>query len=255
MLAGMAAGAVHGGLTGGISGAVRGAAFGGLMGAGMGVGTQVFGPSFAIAALGASAAYTGATQGWEGLGYMAGGIFGGVAGYQLGTSIGQNNIILSETGQSGQAAGPYDPKLSIKQNCIKKLYEEGRFQEAVDTVYEAYDLKYGKGIAKYNPDLPSGTQGLTAGNKSGVTKLEVGPGAFLNPKTGGLDSSRLVGTIYHEGVHVTQFEGGNIWNLSRPGAEIQAYSLTLQHARSLELSPDVQNYYRSRILDYKAQLK
>jgi len=96
--------------------------------------------------------------------------------------------------------------------------------------------------------MPLGTAGVTSGTLSGVKSLTIGPEAFLNPFSRTLDPSRLSGTLYHEGVHVGQFNNGSIWNMSRGAVEAQAYGRTLVHSSSLELSTDVKSYYKLRYM-------
>ena len=60
---------------------------GAFMGANIGIGVNLFGQGFAYAALGAATIYTAATEGWDGLAYMAGGMLGSSIGYQAAMAI------------------------------------------------------------------------------------------------------------------------------------------------------------------------
>jgi RHS repeat-associated protein len=84
VLAGMVAGAVYGGLEGGARGALIGATIGAATG-----GIASIGTPFAIATFVAGIGYTAATQGWEGLGYMAGSIVGSMVGASATNAIGE----------------------------------------------------------------------------------------------------------------------------------------------------------------------
>jgi len=83
----MAYGAIMGAFQGGWKGALMGAAMGAIGGATFAVGGAIFGSGFGYVALAANAGYTYSTQGWEGVGYMAGGIMGGMIGYKAGNAF------------------------------------------------------------------------------------------------------------------------------------------------------------------------
>jgi len=87
MFAGATYGAIMGGFEGGWKGALIGAGIGAFIGANVGLGVQHFGSAFGYAALAGGAAYTAATEGLEGLSYMAGSMMGGMIGYQAGTAM------------------------------------------------------------------------------------------------------------------------------------------------------------------------
>ncbi|MFC1808105.1 hypothetical protein ACFL0T_07080 [Candidatus Omnitrophota bacterium] len=117
MFAGATFGAVMGGFEGGWKGAAIGAGIGAFMGANIGMGVNAFGAGFALAALGASAIYTGATQGLDGLAYMAGGMVGGMIGYQGASAV----INSQSTPSQSNYESPFADTESAQNQRIENL--------------------------------------------------------------------------------------------------------------------------------------
>ncbi len=175
------------------------------------------------------------------LGYAA------TAAAVVGTGI-EINKAFHVTERIGNLKDGYGFKTNLK--VIEKLYNDGRYQEAIDFTVKSYGIDSAKG-AVYDPNMPLGTGGET--DPSGG--IRIGREAFLKPYEGigSFDASRLPGTLYHEGVHAAQFKSGipfahldssaGYHLLSRAGFETQAYNLTIANALKLDLSKPVINYY------------
>ena len=139
MFAGMTYGAIMGGFEGGWKGALIGAGVGAFMGANIGLGIQTFGQGFGYAALGAATIYTAATEGADGLAYMAGGMMGSMVGYQAAMAIRGPPIDSIAAGTTG------NPK--SKSNFIPdkgKIWvgysseQDGTLQKDFKTYYDYY---------------------------------------------------------------------------------------------------------------------
>jgi len=224
-------------------GAQIGGAFGSNIGGGQ-FGASVFAGMFGGAAGGATEA---ALSGGD---VVQSTLWGGAIGTGMGIMMGgfTASSAWGEQAQVTNTSGDNAPiSESLRQQKIRELYNAGKFQDAIDYAYDAYDISAGKGIAKYDPNLPLYKAATTtAGSSNNVTSLSIGPGAFRNPFTGSLDASRLPGTLYHEGIHVSGITSGSIWSISRGAAEARAYGRTLVYSSRLELSHDVRSYYEMR---------
>lgn len=101
-----------------------------------------YGAGFGYAALAAGAGFAVAREGPEGLSYMAGGMVGGMAGYQAGAAI-------TSTQQWQNWQGGHEFKSD--QTVTNKLLDEGRIQEAWDYTRERAGIPAWD--AEYRPDL------------------------------------------------------------------------------------------------------
>jgi RHS repeat-associated protein len=99
----VAAGAAYGAVTGGIDGGIKGALAGAGSGAVGGLAIAFGGPTAAWLAFTATAAYTGLTQGAEGLANLGADLIGGGIGFGIGVGIGPTVVNAAKT--AGQMVG------------------------------------------------------------------------------------------------------------------------------------------------------